>query len=125
MKWIFNKDKPIYSQIIEQIQLFIVSGALSPGDRLKTVRELAQDAGVNPNTMQRALSELERIGLVYTNRTSGRYITEDSEIIENIKISIAQNYVNAFLENMKNMGYSSKDIIEFIYHAEEGKENNE
>ena len=77
MNWQFSNDAPIYAQLIRQIRAGIVSGAFSPGERLPSVRDLAMEAGVNPNTMQRALTELERDGLVYSQRTSGRYVTED------------------------------------------------
>ena len=75
MNWQFSNDAPIYAQLIRQIRAGIVSGAFSPGERLPSVRDLAMEAGVNPNTMQRALTELERDGLVYSQRTSGRYVT--------------------------------------------------
>ena len=78
MKWQFSADAPIYAQLVTQIQVGIVSGAFPPGDRLPSVRDLATEAGVNPNTMQRALTELERDGLVYSQRTAGRFVTEDS-----------------------------------------------
>ena len=79
MKWQFSNDAPIYSQLIEQIKVGIVSGAFPPGERLPSVRDLATEAGVNPNTMQRALAELERDGLVYSQRTAGRFVTEDQD----------------------------------------------
>ena len=81
MNWQFSNDAPIYAQLIGQIRAGIVSGAFSPGERLPSVRDLAMEAGVNPNTMQRALTELERDGLVYSQRTSGRYVTEDQTAI--------------------------------------------
>ena len=76
MSWTFKEDRPIYSQLVEHIKLGIVSGEWSPGSKLPSVRDLAEEAGVNPNTMQRALADLEREGLVHSKRTSGRYITE-------------------------------------------------
>ena len=82
MKWQFSNDAPIYSQLIHQIQVGIVSGAFPPGQRLPSVRDLATEAGVNPNTMQRALAELERDGLVYSQRTAGRFVTEDQIMID-------------------------------------------
>ena len=82
MPWNLNSDRPIFIQIIEKIQMDIISGAYRPGDKLPSVRELAQEASVNPNTMQKALSELERTGLVYSQRTSGRFITEDTIMID-------------------------------------------
>ena len=77
MKWQFSNDAPIYTQLIEQIQVGIVAGAFPPGERLPSVRDLATEAGVTPNTMQRALAELERDGLVFSHRTAGRFVTED------------------------------------------------
>ena len=76
MQWQLRGDRPIYQQLMEQLTEQIVSGQLGAGDKVPPVRELAAEAGVNPNTMQRALADLEREGLMYTNRTSGRYVTE-------------------------------------------------
>ena len=87
MKWQFSNDAPIYSQLIAQIKVGIVSGAFPPGERLPSVRDLATEAGVNPNTMQRALTELERDGLVYSQRTTGRFVTEDQAMIASAKRS--------------------------------------
>ena len=80
MEWIIDSDRPVYKQLIEQIELRIVSGLFAPGDKLPSVREMAAEASVNPNTMQKALSELERTGLVYAQRTGGRFITEDQKL---------------------------------------------
>lgn len=82
MSWNLNSDRPIFLQIVERIQMDIISGIYKPGDKLPAVRELASEASVNPNTMQKALSELEKTGLVYSQRTSGRFITEDTNMIE-------------------------------------------
>ena len=89
MPWNLDSDRPIFIQIIEKIQMDIISGQYAPGDKLPSVRELAQEASVNPNTMQKALSELERTGLVYSQRTSGRYITEDTAMIAELKSTLA------------------------------------
>ena len=86
----FSNDAPIYSQLIAQIKVGIVSGAFPPGERLPSVRDLATEAGVNPNTMQRALAQLETEGLVRTERTSGRYVTEDTELIEQLRTEAAR-----------------------------------
>ena len=90
MLWQFSGDAPIYSQLIEQIKVGIVSGVFPPGERLPSVRDLATEAGVNPNTMQRALTELERDGLVYSQRTAGRFVTEDKAMIETAKRALAE-----------------------------------
>ena len=85
MAWELDSDRPIFIQIVERIQMEIISGKYSPGDKLPSVRDLAAVAAVNPNTMQKALTELERTGLVYSQRTSGRFITEDAKMIEELK----------------------------------------
>ena len=87
MPWELDNDRPIYLQLMERIQQDIVSGIYKPGDRLPSVRDLAVEAAVNPNTMQKALSELERSGLVYSQRTSGRFITEDTRLLDEMNIS--------------------------------------
>ena len=89
MAWNLDSDRPIYAQILERIQRQIVSGEYAPGTKIPSVRELAAQAGVNPNTMQKALSELERSGLVVTMRTSGRVVTEDMEMIKQIRKQLA------------------------------------
>ena len=114
MNWEFNNDRPIYTQIVEQIKLFIVSGEIAAGSKLASVRELAADAEVNPNTMQKALSELERDGLVYSQRTAGRFITEDLSMIEQVKTQIASQQVKEFLQKMEHLGYSKQTIIQLI-----------
>ena len=96
MNWQFSNDAPIYAQLIGQIRAGIVSGAFSPGERLPSVRDLAMEAGVNPNTMQRALTELERDGLVYSQRTSGRYVTEDQTAIMEARHALAADRVRSF-----------------------------
>ena len=89
MKWYFSDSAPIYAQLIRQIKVGIVTGAFPPGERLPSVRDLATEAGVNPNTMQRAFAELERDGLVYSQRTAGRFVTEDRAMIEQTKKALA------------------------------------
>lgn len=114
MQWNIDSERPVYIQLIEQIQAGIISGYYNLGDKLPSVRELAAEAGVNPNTMQRALAELEQTGLVYTNRTSGRYITSDIEIIKKLKKQSAKNIVIEFIEKMKQLGYEEDEILECV-----------
>lgn len=114
LKWEFNNDQPIYSQLIEQITRSIVSGEYKAGEKLASVRDLAQEAQVNPNTMQKALSELERSGLVYSQRTSGRYITEDTTLLEATKSATATEQVRLFLEKMNGLGFSKDETIAII-----------
>ena len=110
MNWQFSNDAPIYAQLIGQIRAGIVSGAFSPGERLPSVRDLAMEAGVNPNTMQRALTELERDGLVYSQRTSGRYVTEDQTAIMEARHALAADRVRSFLTDMERLGFEKEDF---------------
>ena len=114
MQWQFSNDAPIYTQLIQQVKVGIVTGAFPPGERLPSVRDLATEAGVNPNTMQRALAELERDGLVYSQRTAGRFVTEDNTMINTAKRSLAQRHVKTFLEAMLRLGFQKEEIIELI-----------
>ena len=110
MLWRFNNEQPIYSQLVEQIKLAIVSGELLPGARMTAVRDLALEAGVNPNTMQRALQQLEREGLVYTQR-SGRFVTEDLGVIARTRDALAAAHVRRFREAMEGLGYTVKEMV--------------
>ena len=120
MKWQFSNDAPIYSQLIMQIKVGIVAGVFPPGDRLPSVRDLATEAGVNPNTMQRALAELERDGLVYSQRTAGRFVTEDETVIRKVKRDLAQGHIRQFLEAMGRLGYRKQEILELLRQDLEG-----
>ncbi len=114
MAWNLDSSRPIYAQIIERVQLDIIAGIYEPGDKLPSVRDLAAEAGVNPNTMQKALSELERNGLVHSLRTSGRFITEDRDMIERMREELASAQIREFLNKMGQMGFDSKNTIELI-----------
>lgn len=114
MSWKFDDNRSIYIQLVEQIQIRILTGVYEPGSRLPTVRELAAEAGVNPNTMQRALAELENTGLVYSVRTSGRFVTENEKMTEELKKSFAQKEVKEFCGKMRSLGYTKEEIINFI-----------
>lgn len=114
MAWTLNSDRPIYAQLVEKLKMQIVSGFYHPGDRLPSVRELAQEASVNPNTMQKAFSELEKSGLIITQRTSGRMVTEDLNMIKGIQLELAKENIKIFLQNMKQLGYTEKEIVELI-----------
>ena len=121
MEWNFRGDQPIYSQLVEQLTRRIVSGDYLPGDRLPSVRDLALEAGVNPNTMQRAFGELERVGLVNSIRTAGRYVTDDEELIRYAKERLATEQVSVFLRNMRLLGYDREHSVALIqsYETEE------
>jgi len=114
MTWSFTPDRPIYIQLQEQMKLAIVSGLHPPGCKLPAVRDLALEAAVNPNTVQRALMELEREGLVYTQRTSGRYVTEDTAVIKKAKNELAMELVDGFLEKMAAIGYDADETAALI-----------
>ena len=104
MSWKLNPDRPVYVQLIERITTDIIAGIYPPGSKLPSVRDLAQTAGVNPNTMQKALSEMERTNLVYSQRTSGRFITEDLSMIDDLKTELASEQIKEFLEKMEKIG---------------------
>ena len=123
MEWKFRSDLPIYSQLVEQIKLGIVSGNLLPGERLMSVRDMATEAGVNPNTMQRALQELERDGMVYSQRTAGRFVTENMQVIERAKKKFAEEQIRGFLEAMKKLGYQQEEILALLEEKEEENGN--
>ena len=114
MQWQFSNDAPIYTQLIQQVKVGIVTGAFPPGERLPSVRDMATEAGVKPNTMQRALAELERDGLVYSQRTAGRFVTEDNTMINQAKRSLAERHVKTFLEAMLRLGFQKDEIIDLI-----------
>jgi len=112
--WELDSERPVYIQLIEKLQADIISGYYKPGDRLPGVRDLAAEAMVNPNTMQKALSELERTGLIYTHRTAGRFITSDESIIRRLKEDAAAGQVRDFLEKMKQLGFKADQIISMV-----------
>ncbi|HEO4826216.1 TPA: GntR family transcriptional regulator [Streptococcus agalactiae] len=116
MAWEFNEKSPIYSQIAEHIKMQIVSQEIKSGDQLPTVRELAQEAGVNPNTMQRAFTELEREGMVFSQRTSGRFVTEDNLLIGKIRQQVAKAELATFVNNMKKIGHKLDEITVALDH---------
>ena len=121
MKWYFSDSAPIYAQLIRQIKVGIVTGAFPPGERLPSVRDLATEAGVNPNTMQRAFAELERDGLVYSQRTAGRFVTEDKTMIETAKRSLTERHVKTFLAAMLRLGFQREEIMTLL-RQETGEE---
>ncbi|MBQ8217680.1 MAG: GntR family transcriptional regulator [Oscillospiraceae bacterium] len=124
MKWQFRNDMPIYTQIVEQIKVAIVRGEYGSGERLPSVRDMATEAGVNPNTMQRAMAELEREGLVFSQRTSGRQVTENPELIKDAKLSLAAKHLESFMNAMGELGLGQDEIIKLIMTAGKGAEKN-
>ena len=114
MSWSLDSDRPIFVQIIEHIEMDIVSGALTPGAKVPSVRELAAEAAVNPNTMQRALGEMERRGLMHTERTSGRFVTDDEAAISALKKNIATAGTDTFIAQMKRLGLAKDEVLKMI-----------
>lgn len=122
MEWQFDNNMPIYTQLVDKIELAIVSGEYALGERLPGVREMAAEAGVNPNTMQRAFAELERLELVTSARTAGRFVTEDAEEIRRARERLAREEGLQFLKNMQLLGFSaaeSRALLQTIETEEE------
>lgn len=114
MNWTFTDDRPIYLQLVEQIELGILSNEFPPGSQVPSVRDLALEAEVNPNTMQKALSKLEEMGLMHTERTSGRFVTKDEVMINKLKSDLAKEHTLQFLDNIKKLGLTKDEIIKMI-----------
>ena len=114
MEYIFDNDRPIYIQLVEKLRIEIISGKLKSGERMPSVRELALTARVNPNTMQKALAELEEEGLVYTERTNGKFVTKNKKLIEEIRKKLAKEKVNNYLNDMKNIGITYEEAIKYL-----------
>lgn len=121
----FDSSRPIYAQLVERLKAKILAGIYPPGGHLDSVRDLAAAAGVNPNTMQRALAQLESEGLVRTERTSGRFVTEDTELIEQLRASAARNIAEDFLEKMRSIGYTPEQAAQLLtsWSETEGKQH--
>lgn len=114
MEFSFDNERPIYIQLVELIRIEIVSGKFKKGERIPSVRELALMMKVNPNTMQKALNELENQKLIYTERTNGKYVTEDEELIENVKKELAKEKVNNYLDSMNSIGISFEESLKYL-----------
>ena len=123
MPWDLDNDRPIYLQLMERIQHDIISGVYRPGDKIPSVRDLALEAAVNPNTKQKALSELERSGLVYSQRTSGRFITEDEKMLKKMKMDLASEHIQQFFEQMHPLGFSDEETLDLIRETLRRKNN--
>ena len=106
MTWDFKSDQPIYRQLMDALRMRIVNGTYPPGERIPAVRELAMEAGVNPNTMQRALAELEREGLLVSQRTSGRFVTDDQDLMQALRVNMAREYIAEMFEMLRRLGLS-------------------
>lgn len=118
MPWNLDSNRPIYLQLQEELELLIVTGQYPPGSQLPSVRVLAQEAAVNPNTMQKALQELEREKLVFAQRTSGRFVTEDTELIRQLRLRLATAQAEVFLAGMKKLGLTTEEALSLIAEVE-------
>ena len=118
MKFDFDNNVPIYIQLVEQLKIYIISGKINSGERLPSVRELALKTKVNPNTMQKALVELEELKLVYTERTNGKYVTNDQKLIEKYKKKYAEEISNKYFSSMKSIGFDKKNAIKYLKQLE-------
>lgn len=114
MAWNFASDKPVYLQISERIIASVLSGKYQPGQQIPTVRQLAIEAAVNPNTVQHAFSKLENDGLIVSQGTVGRYVTEDINIIENCRKQITQQTVKDFVKSVKKLSVSKAVVLKMI-----------
>ena len=123
MEWKFTGDAPIYQQIMDMLKQEIASGELAAGQKLPSVRELALEAGVNPNTMQKALAELEREGLLYSQRTAGRFVADQKEIRDGLQEELMMEYIEVFLKKMKKLGYSIDEVIVLLQKFEQKGED--
>ena len=121
MEWNLDDSRPIWPQLKEQLLREIIAGRYTMGGPFPTVRDLAEDAGVNRNTMQRAMADLEADGFLITNRTAGRMVTSDEKLIESMRRKLAEQHVEKFMEEMAAIGYSAEDVIEMIQKKEEEK----
>lgn len=114
MDWNFENDRPIYIQLVEKLKLAIVAGEYPAGERLPSVRDLAIEIKANPNTVQRALVDLEQTGLIYTQRTNGKFVTEDKELVQKIREELAKEAFSKFQENMKQLGFEEDEIKQYL-----------
>ena len=114
MKFIFDNDKPIYIQLVEQLEKCIISGNIKSGEKLPSVRELASQAKVNPNTVQKALQELEDKELIYTERTNGKFVTHNISLIEKYKKNYAKQLTSKYVLDMQSIGISISQVIECL-----------
>ena len=112
--FMFSNDRPIYIQLVEQLELYIVSGKIPPGQRLPSVRDLAISAKVNPNTMQRALAELESLKLIYTERTNGKFVTTNEKLLKKYLNKLATEKAKNYFQSMQKLVFDNNNALEFL-----------
>ena len=118
MNFTFDNERPIYLQLLEHLRTAIAAGSFSPGEKLPSVRELALAAKVNPNTVQKALAQLESEGLIFTERTNGKFVSENAAAIRQAKESLAREIAAKYFEEMKRIGYSDAEAITYLKGGE-------
>ena len=116
MSWIIDNNKPVYIQLVEQLKSKIISGEFKAGEKIDSVRSLAEDAQVNPNTMQKALVELEREELVFAKRTSGRFVTDNEEKIKSMREEVANKEIKNLKVNLERLGFTKEEIINLVIY---------
>jgi len=114
MNFEFDNNRPIFIQLAEEIKVYIITGKYKPGEKLPSVREFALSFKINPNTVQKALVELENEKLIFTERTNGKFVTKDEVLINNIKSNLANQKINSFIVEMNNLGITKKEIITYF-----------
>lgn len=119
MDFIFDNNIPIYIQLLDYLKIYLISGVFSPGDKLPSVRDFANTFKVNPNTMQKALTELEDMNLIYTERTNGKYVTNDNKLIEKLKDEYAITLAKSYFQGMKKIGLGKADSIKYLERVDE------
>ncbi|NMB17885.1 MAG: GntR family transcriptional regulator [Erysipelothrix sp.] len=108
---------PIYRQIIDYFELEIASGSLEPGEKIDSIRNLAQQFKVNPNTVQKALLELERDNYIYTDRTNGKFVTENEEIITGLKKMLIERFATEFIKGISRLGFTKEEVLHMVSEA--------
>ena len=121
----FEASKPIYIQITEKIFQRIIRGEINPGEKLPSVRDMAVQSGVNPNTIQRSYTEMERMGIVETRRGQGTFVIEKESIVDELKQSMQMEIIGQFVKSMKELGYTNQQIVSGLTHYLEDGEQDE
>ena len=119
MEFVFDNNIPIYIQLLDYLKIYLISGVFKSGEKLPSVREFATTFKVNPNTMQKALSELESMKLIYTERTNGKFVTEDKELIEKLKDEYALTLAKSYFQGMKRIGLGKTESIKYLERIDE------
>ena len=119
MEFTFDNNIPIYIQVLEYMKIYLISGVFKCGDKLPSVRDFSTTFKVNPNTMQKALAELESMKLIYTERTNGKFVTKDEKLIEKLKDEYAITLAKSYFNGMKRIGLGKADSIKYLERIDE------